>query len=202
MTSAAPAPVSDTAASYDRTSRAVHWLVAALAVIVISLGWAIGGAPRNTPSRDLLLLLHRSVGLVILALMLFRAGRHWLHPVPPSSLAPAERALARSTHFILYLLLILMPVAGLVNAAAAGHSVSFFGILSVPPLIPENDRLSQTAIAFHLVGQYLVYLFIVLHVAGALRHGIVKRDGVLERMLPRRRVGGPQPSARTRLSRV
>jgi cytochrome b561 len=51
--------------------------VAALAVIVISLGWAIGGAPRNTPSRDLLLLLHRSVGLVILAAMLFRAGQRW-----------------------------------------------------------------------------------------------------------------------------
>ena len=68
-----PGPASDTATSYDRISRAVHWLVAALAVIVISLGWAIGGAPRNTASRDPLLL-HRSVGLVILAAMAFRAG--------------------------------------------------------------------------------------------------------------------------------
>jgi len=124
---------SRTGPTYDRVSRAVHWLVAALAVIVITLGWAIGGAPRNTPSRDLLLLLHRSVGLVILAAMLFRVGWRWIHPAPA---------------------------------------------------MPENNRLSQAAIAFHLVGQYLVYLFVALHVAGALRHAIVKRDGVLERMLP------------------
>jgi len=106
--------------------------VAALAVIVITLGWAIGGAPRNTPSRDLLLL-HRSVGLVILAAMLFGVGWRWIHPAPA---------------------------------------------------MPENNRLSQAAIAFHLVGQYLVYLVVALHVAGALRHAIVKRDGILERMLP------------------
>ena len=101
----------------------MHWLVAALAVIVISLGWAIGGAPRNAPSRDLLLLLHRSVGLVILAAMQFRAGWRWLYPAPPlpAELAPVERTLARSTHVILYLLFIVMPVAGFVNATAARH---------------------------------------------------------------------------------
>jgi cytochrome b561 len=61
------------AASYDRLSRAAHWLVAALAVVV-SLGWAIEEAPRNTPTRDLALLLRRSVGLIILAAMLLRAA--------------------------------------------------------------------------------------------------------------------------------
>jgi cytochrome b561 len=74
-----------------------------------------------------------------------------------------------------------------VNAAAAGHAVSFFGVLSIPPIMAENDRLSQIAIAIHLTGQYLVYLLIALHVAGALLHGVAKRDGVLERMLPVRR---------------
>jgi cytochrome b561 len=80
-----------------------------------------------------------------------------------------------------------MPIAGLVNAAAAGHSVSLFGAVSIPPLLPENDRLSQLAIALHLIGQYLIYFFLILHVAGAVLHGIVRRDGVLERMLPLRR---------------
>jgi len=177
------------AKSYDRISRALHWLVAALAVVVVSLGWAIGGAPRNTLARDLLLVLHRSVGLVILAAMLLRAGWRWRHPAPPLplGLARLEVALARCTHILLYLIFIGMPIAGYVNAAAAGHSVSLFGVVSIPPLLPEDDRLSQLAIALHLVGQYPIYFFVTLHLAGALLHAIVHRDGVLERMLPLRR---------------
>jgi cytochrome b561 len=180
-------------AEYGGVARAVHWLVAVLAVVVVSLGWAIEAAPRNTPSRDLLLLLHRSIGLIILAAMLFRALWRWRHPPPPlpPSLTRLEAALAHFTHLALYLLLMVMPLAGYVNAAAAGHAVSFFGIVSIAPLLPENDRLSQLAIAVHLVGQYLLYLFAGLHIAGALYHGILKRDGVLERMLPMRRSATP-----------
>lgn len=182
---------SSEALTYGSVARSVHWLVAALAVFVVSLGWAIGGTPRNSAARDLLLVLHRSVGLTILAAMLLRAGWRWRHPAPPlpANVARVERALARCTHFILYFLFIVMPLAGYVNTAAAGHAVSVFGLFSIPPLMPVNERLSQGAIAVHLAGQYLIYLFVALHVAGALRHGVVKRDGVLERMLPLRRPG-------------
>jgi cytochrome b561 len=178
-------------ATYDSTAQAVHWLVAALAVIAVPLGWAIAGAPRNTPQRDLILLLHRSVGLTILAAMIFRTGWRWHHPPPPLPpvLPRLERAVARLTHFVLYLFLVLMPLAGYLNAAAAGHTVDFFGVVSIPPLLPENDRLSQVAIAIHLIGQYPLYLFVALHIAGALFHGAVKRDGIVERILPIRRAG-------------
>ncbi len=166
----------------------MHWFVAALAVMVIAFGWATEAAARNTPARGSLLLLHGSIGLTILAVMIVRILWRWLHPAPvlPPSLTRLEAALARLTHFGLYLLFTGMPLAGYVNVAAQGHAVSLFGIVSIPPLLPINLRLSQAAIAVHLVGQYLVYLLVAAHIAAALFHGIVSRDGVLERMLPRR----------------
>jgi len=90
-------------------------------------------------------------------------------------------------HLALYVILIVMPIAGYLNAAAAGHTVSLFGVLRVPPCLPENGRLSQAAIAAHLVGQYVLYLFVALHIARALHHGVIRRDGILDRMLPARR---------------
>ena len=83
-----------------------------------------------------------------------------------------------------------MPLAGYLNATAAGHAVSFFGLISIPALLPIDQRVSQLAIAVHLLGQYAVYGLVALHVIGALYHGMVRRDGVLERMLPHRRGAG------------
>lgn len=142
------------------------------------------------PQRDLLLLLHRSVGLTILAAVVFRTGWRWHCPPPPLPpvLPRFEIALAGLTHFVLYLFLILMPFAGYLNAAAAGHVVYFFGVVSIPPLLPENDRLSQVAIAIHLVAQYPLY-YSSLHIAGALFHGGIRRDGIVKRMVPIRRAG-------------
>jgi cytochrome b561 len=170
---------------YNRVARGLHWLVALLAVGVVGLGWASETAARGTPGRDFLLLSHRSVGLTILALMLVRLWWRWGHPPPPlpAHVGLLERALAGATHVLLYVVLIAMPLAGWVNAVAAGHEISLFGAVAIPPLLPEDDRLSQVAIAVHLTGQYVLYLLVSLHLAGAALHAIVRRDGVVGRML-------------------
>ena len=180
-------PLAPELTAYDPVARRVHWLIAILAAIVVSLGLAIPEAPRNTDSRDLLMLLHRSVGLSILALMLFRAAWRLTHRPPhlPESMARIEIVAAHATHWGLYFVFLLMPLTGYVNAAAAGHSVSFFG-LTIPPLLPENQRLSQFANALHLAGQFLVYALVAAHVGAAFMHRLIRRDEVWARMLPRR----------------
>ncbi|HEX3864221.1 MAG TPA: cytochrome b [Stellaceae bacterium] len=175
--------------SYGPVARAVHWLVAGLAVTVVSLGIAIPGAPRGTESRELLMLLHRSVGLLILAAMVFRVIWRLRHPAPP--LPPEfprfEAVAAYADHALLYVMFLVMPLSGYLNAAVAGHSVSLFGIVSVPPLVGENPRLSQIAIAMHLTGQFLIYALVAMHVGAALVHRFVRRNTILARMLPPRR---------------
>lgn len=182
-----PGPVA--IACYDPVARAVHWLVAVLAVLVVALGWAIPGAPRETEWRDLVLLLHRSVGLSILALMVFRMLWRIGHPPPPlpAGFPRIEALAAHANHALLYLLLLVMPLSGCLNAAAAGHPVSFFGLVTIPRLLPESDRLSEAAIAVHLAAQFVVYALVAIHVAAALVHWVVRRNGIFERMLPLRR---------------
>ena len=178
------------ATTYDPVARSLHWLIAGLAVIVVALGWAIPGAARETGSREVLLLLHRSIGLLIIAVMLARALWRLGHPPPPlpSSLALIERLAAHANHLLLYVFFVVQPVSGYVNAAAAGHSVNLFGIVAIPPLLPEDGRLSQIANAVHLVGQFVVYALVAVHVVAALMHALIRRDGIFERMLPPRRV--------------
>jgi cytochrome b561 len=79
-----------------------------------------------------------------------------------------------------------MPLSGYVGLAAAGKPVSLFGIVPIPLLAPQSGRLSQAAIALHLCGEFMIYGLVALHVGAALMHGFIRRDGILERMLPRR----------------
>ena len=178
-------------ASYGPVARALHWAIAALAVIVVAFGWAIPGAPRGTESRELLLVLHRSVGLLILGLMVFRIVWRMTHPPPPlpAGFPRIEAAAARTDHALLYVMFLVMPLSGYLNAAAAGHSVSFFGLFAIPPLVPEDPLLSQIAVAAHQAGQFVVYALVAIHVAAALFHAAVRRNRILDRMLPLRRPG-------------
>ena len=191
MTASSEVPISIPTAAYDPVARGLHWLIAGLAVVVVSLGWAIPGAPRETGSREMLLLLHRSFGLLVVAAILIRALWRLSHPPPPlpPSLAHIEALAAHANHLLLYVFFVLQPLSGYINAAAAGHSVSFFGLLTIPPLIPESPRLSQVANAVHLAGQFAIYALVGVHVAAALMHAAIRRDGVFDRMVPRRGLG-------------
>jgi cytochrome b561 len=173
---------------YDGVAIGLHWLIAALAVAVATLGLLIPEAPRGSEWRDFVLLWHRSIGMAILLAMVLRALWRIGHKPPPlpPSLRPIEVFLAHATHGLLYLAFLAMPLAGYLNTAAAGHSLSLFGLVTIPPLVPENERLAQIAIGLHVVGQFAVYGFVALHVAAALMHGFVRRDGVFSRMLPGR----------------
>jgi cytochrome b561 len=122
--------------------------------------------------------------------MVFRIVWRLTHPPPPfpAGFPRIEAAAAHADHALLYVLFLVMPLTGLLNAFAVGHSVSFFGLFAIPPLIPEDPRLAQIVFAMHLAGQFAVYALVAVHVAAALTHRFVRRNQILHRMLPLRRL--------------
>lgn len=174
--------------AYDRVARALHWLNACLAAIVILLSFGISATPRHSEAREVLLTLHGSLGLVVLVTMLLWGGWRVRHRSPPlrPMLTRVEVLLAHATQAGVFLLLLLMPLTGYAALAAAGRPVSLFGVVALPTLLPHSDRVAQAALAMHLAGEFLVYALVALHVAAALTHGFIRRDGILERMLPGR----------------
>ncbi|MFZ2006214.1 MAG: cytochrome b [Stellaceae bacterium] len=174
-------------AAYDPVTRRLHWVNAILALVTIALAWCLLGVPRHDAARGWLLMLHGSFGIAILALMLFWAGWRLRHGAPPlrPTLRRFEAALARATHAAIFVSFIAMPITGYVGLAAAGKPVDLFGLVAIPPLMPQSGLLSQAAIALHLLGEFLIYGLVALHIAAALMHGFIRRDGILERMLSR-----------------
>jgi cytochrome b561 len=96
----------------------------------------------------------------------------------PERFARWDRLAARASHWLLYLILIGMPVSGYLMNATDGYPIGFFWLFEVPGL-PKTQGLSDFAFRFHVViGQWFVYALVILHVAATAWHVAVKKGGV------------------------
>ncbi len=186
MPSIAPTATPAAGPRYTIVAQAFHWVTAGLMFIVLPLAWVAVNMPKEAPQRETVLTLHKSVGLTILIVVAFRLAWRAMHPAPPLSslVARWERVASEASHRLLYAILFLMPVSGFLLSAAAGHTITYFGLFTLPGL-PKNDSLAHLAVIVHVItGQWLVYALILIHLGATAWHVIVHRDGVLERMLP------------------
>lgn len=171
---------------YTPTAQVLHWVVAVLMFAVIPLAWVMVNMPRTAPSREWIYTLHKSIGLTILLLVTIRLVWRALHPAPPlpGSMARWERRMATASHWFLYVILVGMPVSGYVLSATGPVGVPFFDLFWLPSM-PKNQMVNDVARWVHAaVGQWLVYTLIALHLVATAWHAAVRRDGVLDRMLP------------------
>ncbi len=177
-----------TSEHYGNVAMVLHWTVAALIVAAVVIAWVLPG--RHAPNRDVVLALHKSVGALVLAFAAARLLWRRLRPVAPAdSLAPWEAWFSAANHALLYGIMIAIPLSGYLFSSAAGQSLDFFNLIELPPLIGPDKALARAAEVVHVTGQWAVYGFVGLHVAGALYHYLIKRDRVLQRMLPARAAG-------------
>ena len=163
----------------------LHWLLALLILGQIGLGWYLEGIPRQTPARGPVVNFHKSVGMVLGLLILFRLFWRWMHPAPdlPSSMPAWERAAARASHAGLYVCMLLMPVSGYVASNFSPHGVNFFNAVKMPPWGPDNHTVYTILNTTHVLTSYVFVSLIAIHILAALRH-LALRDGIVTRILP------------------
>jgi len=171
---------------YTGIAVTLHWLVAALVLVQVTWGWTMQRIPKQPPGlRADAFNVHKSIGLVLLALMLLRLGWRLRHAPPPlQGLPDWQRALANGTHRLLYVALIVMPLAGYLGSVFSGYPVKWFGV-TLPAWGWRSEPIKDAMSLVHLGTSFVLVAAIALHLAGALRHALA-RDGYLARMTWRR----------------
>ncbi len=168
---------------YTGVAIALHWVIAVLVVAQIFWGWWMQDIPKQPvgPRVDAFNL-HKSVGLTLLALTLVRLGWRLSHPPPPLPPLPAWHVVtAKATHLLLYALLMVQPLAGYLGSVWSGYPVKFFGV-TLPAWGVKNAALKDLCGEIHLWVGIVLTALIALHVAGALTHALIHRNGLVARM--------------------
>src|SRR3954470_2790907 len=180
----------NTSRSWGSVSKALHSLI----VLLIINQWLIAERAQQLPKGPALiqaLWWHKSFGITVLMLAIFRLVWRWMNPVPDlgAETRPWERALARVSHVLLYALIFAMPLSGWTMSSARSFPVSWFGWWQLPDLVSPNPQLYQRLNHLHHLLFEVLVVVAALHIAGALKHHFIDRNDVLRRMLPFGRAG-------------
>lgn len=173
-------------ADWDGTAKTFHWTIAFLIFVQIALGWYAVHWPL-TPTKIDLFVWHKSLGMLILLLVLLRLGWRAFHPRPPYPAAMKcwEKSLASTVHALLYVLLVAMPLSGWFLNSAAHVPVRLFWLVPLPPLIGPDRALVPVLATAHVLMGWTLAVLLVVHIGAALHHHFVRHDRLLVRMLPR-----------------
>jgi cytochrome b561 len=167
---------------YNRVARTLHWVMAALVI-----GNILGGLLHDSVKDTINLIpLHKSIGLTVLVLTLARiAWRfNWQAPPYPAALEIWQITAARGVQGAFYALMLAMPLTGWVMASAGQYPLTWFWLFDVPKFaVGKESALYLASRQGHEVLGYLFAALAVLHIAAALRHHLILKDRVLERML-------------------
>jgi cytochrome b561 len=170
---------------YSTLTISLHWLMAILLVAVYAFMELRGLFPKGSDPREAMKILHYMLGLSVLLLILPRLALRLSTATPVIEPQPPDwqQASARLVHLGLYVLMIVMPLAGWLMLSAAGKPIPFFG-LDLPALISENKELAGFIKKIHQISGEIGYYLIGLHVFAVLYHHYIKHDNTLSRMLP------------------
>jgi len=185
-TATAPWPAAASAQpAYTRVAVTLHWLIGFLIFMNFGLGLSMETFPKHTLQNDTLLFFHASTGSLIFMLAVARLLWRMTHrPMPlPASVVSWQVTASHVLHWTLYVLMLAVPLSGYVHRLAGAHPVNFFGLGVLPVFVGKNEPLRLITDTLHEALVWMLALLVLGHLAAALKHRFIDRDGVLGRML-------------------
>ncbi|MCC9596966.1 MULTISPECIES: cytochrome b [unclassified Rubrivivax] len=169
-------------ARYDAVAVAFHWLLALAIVGAFCVGVYMADLPLS-PTRLKLYNWHKWAGVLILAASAARLLWRLAHRPPADLPGPAwQQRAAHAVHWALYALFFAVPLSGWAYSSAAGFPIVLFGVLPLPDFVAADRAFAETIKPLHGLLAYTLATVVVLHVAAAVKHQFIDRDGLLERM--------------------
>ncbi|MCK2088834.1 cytochrome b [Thauera aromatica] len=172
---------------YTATAKALHWIIAALILGLLGLGFYMQDLPLS-PTKLQLYAWHKWAGVTVFLIAVFRLGWRATHrpPALPGHMAPIEQLAAHTAHHLLYALMLVIPLSGWLMSSAKGFQTVWFGVLPIPDLLAKDKELGDLLQAVHPGLNLLLVAILLGHIGAALKHHFIDKDDVLTRILPRR----------------
>ena len=174
--------MSGVAGHFTVAQRAIHWLMAVCILAMLFIG--VGMVSTVSSGYLALVSLHKPLGIAILVLVVLRIVLRLRRGTPglPADLPAPMKLAAELSHYALYALMIAMPLLGWAMLSAAAYPVQLVPGFSLPAIVPQSDGLHTVLWNLHRSLAFVFFALILLHVAAALFHALVRRDGVFNAM--------------------
>lgn len=172
--------------SYTGIARGLHWLTAALVLIMVPIGIVMANVSLGS-SGDVLYDIHRSIGAILIPLVLIRLAYRLTVPPPPlpDDIPAPQRLAANLMHWSLYTLLVVQGFVGWIATSAYRAPIKVFWLFELPPIWPVDQPFSEKMFGVHKWLGIVLTLLVCVHIVAALYHHFVRKDDVLTRMVGR-----------------
>ena len=164
------------------TQRVLHWVMAVCILAMLFIG--VGMVSTVTASYLALVSIHKPLGLAILILVILRIAARLRSGTPrlPADLPAPMKLAAELSHYVLYALMVALPLLGWGMLSAAAYPVELVPGVYLPAILPQSDSVHTLLWNLHRALAFAFFAVILLHIAGGLFHALVRRDGVFQAM--------------------
>ncbi len=178
-------PLKNTSERYGLVATLLHWLMGLAIIGMLAVGLYMTGLELS-PDKLKLYGLHKAIGITLLSAFILRVLWRLVNVIPslPDAIPAWERWAAHASHFLLYTLMLAMPMTGWLMSSYAGFPVSVFGLFTMPDLVAADKEMAEVMKEVHEWLAYGLIALITVHAGAALKHHFIDKDMILRRMLP------------------